>query len=67
MTYCLPFKNARHKDETRSPKPEIKPPPRASTAPPKKKLSYREQQEWEERGEYWVVMLDPEGNEFCVQ
>ena len=21
----------------------------------------------EERGEYWVVMRDPEGNEFCVQ
>ena len=21
----------------------------------------------EERGEYWVVMQDPEGNEFCVQ
>lgn len=21
----------------------------------------------EERGEYWVVMTDPEGNEFCVQ
>ena len=21
----------------------------------------------EETGEYWVVMLDPEGNEFCVQ
>jgi hypothetical protein len=21
----------------------------------------------EERGEYWVVMADPEGNEFCVQ
>ena len=25
------------------------------------------QREWEENGEYWVVMLDPEGNEFCVQ
>ena len=23
--------------------------------------------EMEERGEYWVVMQDPEGNEFCVQ
>lgn len=22
---------------------------------------------WEEPGEYWVVMQDPEGNEFCVQ
>ena len=21
----------------------------------------------EENGEYWIVMLDPEGNEFCVQ
>ena len=30
-------------------------------------LGATEQQEWEERGEYWVVMLDPEGNEFCVQ
>ena len=25
------------------------------------------QKAWEERGQYWVVMLDPEGNEFCVQ
>jgi hypothetical protein len=24
-------------------------------------------QEMEERGEFWVVMQDPEGNEFCVQ
>jgi len=23
--------------------------------------------EFEERGEHWVVMQDPEGNEFCVQ
>jgi len=30
-------------------------------------LGAAEQREWEERGEYWVVMLDPEGNEFCVQ
>jgi len=30
-------------------------------------LGALEQREWEERGEYWVVMLDPEGNEFCVQ
>lgn len=22
---------------------------------------------YEERGEYWVVMQDPEGNEFCLQ
>ena len=21
----------------------------------------------EERGEYWIVMADPEGNEFCLQ
>ena len=21
----------------------------------------------DERGEYWVVMQDPEGNEFCLQ
>jgi Glyoxalase-like domain len=21
---------------------------------------------WEELGQYWVVMQDPEGNEFCV-
>jgi hypothetical protein len=21
----------------------------------------------EERGEYWIVMRDPEGNEFCLQ
>jgi hypothetical protein len=31
------------------------------------KLGAKEQREWEEQGEYWVVMLDPEGNEFCVQ
>jgi hypothetical protein len=31
------------------------------------KLGATEQREWEEQGEYWVVMLDPEGNEFCVQ
>lgn len=23
--------------------------------------------EMEQRGEYWIVMTDPEGNEFCVQ
>jgi hypothetical protein len=23
--------------------------------------------EAEERGEFWIVMLDPEGNEFCLQ
>jgi len=32
-----------------------------------KALGAREQNEDEENGEYWVVMLDPEGNEFCVQ
>ncbi len=26
-----------------------------------------EQRRCEENGEFWVVMLDPEGNEFCVQ
>jgi hypothetical protein len=31
------------------------------------KLGAKEQREWEEQGEHWVVMLDPEGNEFCVQ
>jgi len=31
------------------------------------KLGATEQPEWDELGEYWVVMLDPEGNEFCVQ
>ena len=25
------------------------------------------QRVWEDPGEYWVVMQDPEGNEFCVQ
>lgn len=30
-------------------------------------LGARRQQEFEEDGEYWVVMLDPEDNEFCVQ
>jgi hypothetical protein len=31
------------------------------------KLGAIEQREWEERQEYWVVLQDPEGNEFCVQ
>ena len=31
------------------------------------KLGAKKQREWEEQGQYWVVMLDPEGNEFCVQ
>jgi hypothetical protein len=30
-------------------------------------LGARKQQAWEELGGYWFVMLDPEGNEFCVQ
>lgn len=30
-------------------------------------LGAERQREWEEDGEYWVVMLDPDGNEFCVQ
>ncbi len=30
-------------------------------------LGATKQQAWEEPGGYWVVMLDPEGNEFCVQ
>jgi hypothetical protein len=30
-------------------------------------LGATKQREVEEMGEYWVVMLDPEGNEFCVQ
>ncbi len=30
-------------------------------------LGATKQKEFEENGEYWVVMLDPEGNEFCVQ
>jgi len=30
-------------------------------------LGARVQREWEEQNEFWVVMLDPEGNEFCVQ
>lgn len=31
------------------------------------KFGAKKQREWEEQGQYWVVMLDPEGNEFCVQ
>ena len=31
------------------------------------KLGATMQKEWHEDGENWVVMLDPEGNEFCVQ
>lgn len=30
-------------------------------------LGAAKQREFEEDEEYWVVMLDPEGNEFCVQ
>lgn len=30
-------------------------------------LGATKQKVFEENGEYWVVMLDPEGNEFCVQ
>jgi len=30
-------------------------------------LGATKQREVEETGEYCVVMLDPEGNEFCVQ
>ncbi|MBI4416057.1 MAG: VOC family protein [Euryarchaeota archaeon] len=31
------------------------------------RLGATRQRAWEELGGYWVVMLDPEGNEFCVQ
>ena len=31
-------------------------------------LGARKQAVWDEPdGTYWVVLLDPEGNEFCVQ
>ena len=30
-------------------------------------LGARKDHELEEMGEYCVIMLDPEGNEFCVQ
>lgn len=30
-------------------------------------LGASRQRVWEEPGEYWVVLQDPEGNEFCVQ
>ncbi len=30
-------------------------------------LGATKQRSWEESGEYWVVLQDPEGNEFCVQ
>jgi len=30
-------------------------------------LGARKTAVFEQRGEYWVVMQDPEGNEFCVQ
>lgn len=30
-------------------------------------LGATKQRAWEEYGGYWVVMQDPEGNEFCVQ
>jgi len=32
-----------------------------------RKLGATKHREWEEPREYWVVMLDPEGNEFCLQ
>jgi len=31
------------------------------------KLGAKEQSEWDEPDDYWIVMTDPEGNEFCVQ
>lgn len=31
------------------------------------KLGATEQRGRDERGEFWIVMQDPEGNEFCVQ
>lgn len=31
------------------------------------KLRATKQRVWDDPGEYFVVMLDPEGNEFCVQ
>ena len=31
------------------------------------KLGANAGREWEEQGDFWVVMTDPEGNEFCVQ
>jgi len=30
-------------------------------------LGAKVQREWEEGDDYWFVMLDPEGNEFCIQ
>lgn len=30
-------------------------------------IGARKQRAWAELGTYWVVMEDPEGNEFCVQ
>jgi len=30
-------------------------------------LGAAKQRVWEDPGEYWIVMQDPEGNEFCVQ
>jgi hypothetical protein len=31
------------------------------------RLGATKQRVWEEPGEFWVVMQDPEGNEFCLQ
>jgi Glyoxalase-like domain len=31
------------------------------------KLGAIKQEEWDDRTGFWIVMLDPEGNEFCVQ
>jgi catechol 2,3-dioxygenase-like lactoylglutathione lyase family enzyme len=31
------------------------------------KIGARVQKEWDEKVEFWIVMLDPEGNEFCIQ
>ena len=30
-------------------------------------LGATKQRAWDDSGEYWVVLQDPEGNEFCVQ
>lgn len=66
-----PPKNRLHLDLNSSSGPEVPLPTRKTEVGAEARrliaLGATKQSEFEENGEYWVVMLDPEGNEFCVQ
>src|SRR5438128_5381909 len=66
-----PGKNRNHIDMNVSGGPRIPTAERKKQIHPEverlRKLGATKHREWEEPREYWVVMLDPEGNEFCLQ